>query len=190
MLLANASMLTRLSPFFVTIFAFLILKETISNSNWLIFIPMVLGSALVIKPNSEMFNPASVYAIMSACSGALAYTMIKAIGNEESAYSIIFWFTLLSSLIYFFIGVEDFLILENIEYLNLLMIGLFGVLGQIGLTLAYQLSKASDVAPYSYFYIIFTGLFGYYFWNEIPDILSIMGYLLIASSYYYLKRTL
>ena len=40
--LANASMLTRLSPFFVTLFAFLILKEKVNGMNWLIFIPIPL----------------------------------------------------------------------------------------------------------------------------------------------------
>ena len=68
------------------------------------------------------------------------------------------------------------------------MIGVFGVIGQIGLTLSYQLSKASYVAPYSYFYIIFTGLLGYYIWEEIPDMISIVGYCLIIISYYYLVR--
>jgi drug/metabolite transporter (DMT)-like permease len=187
MILANASMLTRLSPFFVTIFAFIFLKEKVSIANWLVFIPMIIGCALIIKPNSVMFNPASIYAIISACSGALAYTMIKSIGEEESAYSIIFWFTLSSSMMYFIIAIDDFIILDNVQYFNLILIGIFGVLGQIGLTLSYQLSKASEVAPYSYFYIIFTGLFGFYIWGEIPERLSITGYFLIAVSFYYLN---
>tara|TARA_A100001015_G_scaffold269664_1_gene321546 strand:- start:1869 stop:2741 length:873 start_codon:yes stop_codon:yes gene_type:complete len=183
MILANASMLTRLSPFFVTIFAFFLLKEKVEFSNWLIFIPMIIGCILIIKPNSELFNPASIYAIISACSGALAYIMIKSIGEEESAFSIIFWFTLFSSIIYFVLAIDDFIILNNIQYFKLVSIGIFGVLGQIGLTLSYQLAKASEVAPYSYFYIIFTGLFGFYLWNEVPDTLSIIGYLLIVVSY-------
>ena len=79
-------------------------------------------------------------------------------------------------------------LINEIRYLSLIMIGVFGVIGQIGLTVSYQLSKASYVAPYSYFYIIFTGLIGFVIWNEIPDILSIIGYLFIIVSYYYLIR--
>ena len=188
LLLANASMLTRLSPFFVTLFAFLILKESINGMNWLIFIPIIIGCGFIIKPNSELFNIASIFAVISACSGALAYTMIKSIGKDESAYTIIFWFTLISSGIYFFISIKELLIIDEIKYLSLIMIGVFGVVGQIGLTVSYQLSKASYVAPYSYFYIIFTGLIGFVIWNEIPDILSIIGYLFIIVSYYYLIR--
>ena len=76
----------------------------------------------------------------------------------------------------------------DIDYLSLMMIGAFGVIGQIGLTISYQLSKASYVAPYSYFYIIFSGLIGFYIWNEIPDMLSLIGYFFIITSYYYLIR--
>ena len=186
--LANASMLTRLSPFFVTLFAFLILKEKVNGMNWLIYIPMIIGGGFIIKPNRELFNPASIFAVISACSGALAYTMIKSIGNNESAYTIIFWFTLISSGIYFVFASSELLLIEEIKYIHLILIGIFGVVGQIGLTLAYQLAKASYVAPYSYFYIIFSGYIGYYIWNEIPDVLSIIGYLFIIISYYFLIR--
>ena len=157
-----------------------------NSINWLIFIPLVIGCGLIIKPNSELFNPASFFAVISACSGAKAYTMIKSIGKDESAYTIIFWFTLISSGIYFTIAFKELLLLDDIKYLSLIMIGVFGVIGQIGLTLSYQLSKASYVAPYSYIYILFAGLIGYYLWNELPDMLSMFGYFLITISYYYL----
>jgi len=148
---------------------------------------MIIGCVLIIKPNSNLFNPASIFAVLSAISGTLAYTMIKSIGKDEAAYTIIFWFTLISSVLYSMIAGKQ-LRLNDIEYLNLLMIGVLGLIGQIGLTLSYQLSKASNVAPYSYFYIIFSGLIGYYLWNEIPDTLSILGYCFIISSYFFLIR--
>tara|TARA_S200000501_G_C20870632_1_gene764056 strand:+ start:54 stop:911 length:858 start_codon:yes stop_codon:yes gene_type:complete len=188
LLLANASMLTRLSPFFVTLFAYLFLKESINKLNWLIFIPLMIGCLFIIKPNSNLFNPVSIYAILSAISGALAYTMIKSIGKDESAYTIIFWFTLSSSVLYALIAGEELFKMNNIEYLNLTMIGIFGLLGQISLTLSYQLSKASNVAPYSYFYILFSGFIGYHLWNELPDNLSLFGYFLIICSYSILLR--
>ncbi len=183
LLLANASMLTRLSPFFVTIFAFLFLKESINKTTWMIYIPMLIGCILIIKPNSNLFNPASIYAIIAACSGALAYIMIRLMGKDENVYTIIFWFTVFSSIIYFIYARRDLAVIEEVKYLNLILIGLFGLIGQIGLTVSYQISKASYVAPYSYFYIIFSGILGYILWSEVPDMSSIAGYILIIISY-------
>ena len=183
LLLANASMLTRLSPFFVTLFAFLILKESVKKVNWLVFFPMLIGCVLIIKPNSELFNPASIYAVLSACSGALAYIMIKSIGRNEYSYTIIFWFSLVSSFIYLLVALDEFKFIDLISILNLVMIGVFGLIGQIGLTKSYQISKASHIAPYSYLYVVFSGLIGFFIWNEIPDKISLLGYFLIITSY-------
>ena len=188
LLLANASMLTRLSPFFVTLFAFVLLKESVNHLNWIIFLPMIIGCVFIIKPTSEMFHPASIFAIFSAASGALAYTMIRSIGKSESPYTIIFWFTLSSSILYFLISGNEISLMGKIEYFNLIMIGIFGLIGQIGLTLSYQQSKASNVAPYSYFYILFSGLIGFYIWNERPDFLSLTGYCFIIISYLVIMR--
>tara|TARA_Y100001970_G_C14145065_1_gene809366 strand:+ start:399 stop:1259 length:861 start_codon:yes stop_codon:yes gene_type:complete len=183
LILANASMLTRLSPFFVTLFAAIILKENVNSMNWLIFIPMVIGCIFIIKPTSDVFSIISIYAVLSACSGALAYIMIKSIGKDESAYVIIFWFTFFSSIVYFVIASKELLILEEIQYFSLFFIGVLGFIGQVGLTFSYQISKASKVAPYSYSYILFAGIIGYIIWNEIPDKFSMIGYILIILSY-------
>ena len=149
---------------------------------------MIIGCVLIIKPNTNLYHPASILAILSAISGALAYTMIAAIGKEESPYTIIFWFTLVSSILYALIIGKEFNNIKSIEYLNLIMIGIFGVTGQIALTVSYQLSRASDIAPYSYFYILFSGLIGYHIWNEIPGFVSMIGYSLIIFSYYSLMK--
>ena len=183
LILANASMLTRLSPFFVTLFAAIILKENIDSMNWVVFLPMVVGCIFIIKPTSDVFSIVSIYAVLSGCSGALAYIMIKSIGKEESAYVIIFWFTLFSSIVYFVIASKDLVNLEEIQYFPLFFIGVLGLMGQVGLTFSYQISKANIVAPYSYFYILFTGIIGYMIWSEIPDKSSIIGYILIILSY-------
>ena len=188
LLLANAAMLTRLSPFFVTLFALLLLKEKINKISLIIFIPLIIGCVLIIKPNSALFNPISIYAIFSACFGALAYTMIKSIGEDESAFTIIFWFTLSSSIIYLLIGIKDIVTISNINLINLSLIGFFGVVGQIGLTYSYQTALASSVAPYSYTYILFSGILGYYIWKEIPDAYSMIGYSIILFSYFILLK--
>ena len=134
-----------------------------------------------------LFKYKSIIAVLSAISGAFAYTMIKSIGNTESGYTIIFWFTLLSSIFYTIIAIPQLININLINnYINLLMIGVFGVLGQMCLTFSYQRTKANIVAPYSYLYILFSGISGYLIWNEFPDKLSILGYLLIIISYLFL----
>ena len=46
---------------------------------WFLFIPMIIGCGFIIKPNTDLFHLASIFAILSACSASLAYIMIKLI---------------------------------------------------------------------------------------------------------------
>ena len=67
------------------------------------------------------------------------------------------------------------------ELLILLSIGVFATFGQFGLTYAYKYSKASEVSIYNYSSIVFTVILGLLFFGEIPDILTILGGIIIIA---------
>ena len=48
-------------------------------------------------------------------------------------------------------------------------------------TRAYSYAKASVLSPISYFGVLFTGLWGWLFWQQIPDIVALAGAILIIS---------
>jgi len=62
----------------------------------------------------------------------------------------------------------------------LFLMGLFGTLGQLLLTRGYSVAAASQVAPFTYFAVVFAALYGYFFWQEKLDLAFIAGAILIA----------
>ena len=64
----------------------------------------------------------------------------------------------------------------------MLGIGLGAAGGQFGLTHAFRHGPAAEVALYSYGTIVFSAIFGFALWNEVPDGLSALGGLLILSA--------
>lgn len=54
--------------------------------------------------------------------------------------------------------------------------------GQISLTLAYKNAPASSIAMYDYVGLIVSAFYGFILFKEIPDILSILGYIIISGS--------
>ena len=62
------------------------------------------------------------------------------------------------------------------------MIGITGSFGNILITEAYRNSDVSLVTPIKYLNLIFAILFGYLIFNEIPNILTILGSILITIS--------
>ena len=69
------------------------------------------------------------------------------------------------------------------------MIGILGGLANLWLTQSYKYSEVSLVTPLKYLALVFAIIFGYFIWDEIPTIKTLMGaFLVIASSFIIFKR--
>ena len=62
------------------------------------------------------------------------------------------------------------------------MAGLSATLGQFSITAAYTYAPASELSVYDYTQIVFAALLGMIFLGEVPDIISILGYLIICGA--------
>jgi len=69
------------------------------------------------------------------------------------------------------------------------MIGILGGLANLWLTQSYKFSEVSLVTPLKYLALVFAIIFGYFIWNEIPTIKTLMGaFLVIVSSFIIFRR--
>ncbi|MDC0468649.1 DMT family transporter, partial [bacterium] len=64
--------------------------------------------------------------------------------------------------------------------------GLLGATGHFLLIHAYRISEASFLAPFNYIGILYGSLWGFYFFNEVPSLITILGGLIIVSSGIYI----
>ena len=98
--LSDANMLNKLSPFFVIIFSFIILKEKISIFQGIAVLGAFAGAMFIIKPTGNMnIFPALIGALGGVGAGA-AYTMVRVLGKRKvNGKLIVFFFSAFSSLI-------------------------------------------------------------------------------------------
>ena len=69
------------------------------------------------------------------------------------------------------------------------MIGILGGLANLWLTQSYKYSEVSLVTPLKYLALVFAIIFGYFIWDEVPTIKTLMGaFLVIASSFIIFRR--
>ena len=83
LVLSDASMLNKMSPFFVIIFSFLLLKEKMSPAQALAVAGAFIGSLFVIKPTFT--NMALVPSLIGLCGGicaGIAYAMVRILGQR------------------------------------------------------------------------------------------------------------
>src|SRR6056297_328148 len=180
--LADATILNKLSPFFVTLFAGYYLKEKMTKFKIGICLVAFTGAILIIKPSFSFAVIPAVIGFISGMSSGAAYTVVRYLKNKENLLTIIFYFSLISIIVTTPLTFLNFRMPSGLEWFYLLMIGVLAAGGQIFLTLGYKMWEASEISVYLYTHVLFSTLFGFVIWREIPDIYSIFGSILIIGS--------
>lgn len=181
LVLADASMLNKLSPFFAVIFSYLILKERVTLFQGSMVIAAFIGALFIIKPTPALFEPASVIGFIGGMGAGMAYTMVRRLTEHgERKEYIVFFFSAFSCLVTAPYLIFDFAPMTGHQLLMLLLAGLSATGGQFTITAAYSYAPARDVSVYDYTQIVFAAGLGFFVFGQIPDALSIIGYIIIV----------
>ena len=175
MVLADSAMLNRMSPFFVTVFAYIFLNEKFSKLQIPALFVVFFAALLIIKPKLDTAILPALSGFFSAILSGAAYTMLRVLGTKEKSAVIIFYFASVTILIVTPLMLLNYKIPTGIQFIYLLLTGIFAAGGQFWLTLSYRFSKASEVSIYNYTNIIFASIAGYIIWGEISDGWSLLG---------------
>jgi hypothetical protein len=60
-------------------------------------------------------------------------------------------------------------------------IGLCQAASQLLIILAYRHAKPGRIAPFNYSVVVFSGLIGWMVWHNLPDVLALVGVLLVSA---------
>lgn len=177
---ANASqgdvaIINKMSPFFVTIFSFVFLKEVITKHQVLALFIAFIGALIVSNPQFNSNSFAIFVAFLSAIFSGISYTSVGMLKGKESPRVIVFFFSLFTTVLTFGSMLFNFVMPTFNEFILLLLIGFFALIGQITLTNSYVLAKTSSVSIFNYLGIIFSMIFGYMFLGQGIKITSAFG---------------
>ncbi len=183
LVLSDASMLNKMAPFFTLIFSAIFLSERISFRKTLLVIGAFIGSIFVVKPtfsNSDI--GASMIALLGGLGAGAAYTCVRALGRKGvKGPFIVLFFSLFSCLSTLPFLILDFVPMTGHQLMMLLLAGSSAAAGQFSITAAYRYAPASEISIYDYSNIIFSALLGFIAFSQVPDALSITGYLIIIA---------
>lgn len=181
LLLADAAMLGKLSPFFVVVFASLFLGEVLHRRLVIALVLGFAGGALVIKPQLDLDVLPALVGASSAVFAGGAYVLLRYLRNHEPPETVVFTFSLVTVVGLLPFVLHGFRVPSPIEWLWLLGIGVFAAAGQLSLTVAYRHAPAGPTSLLSYATIVFSALLGWLIWAEVPDGLSVLGGCLILA---------
>ena len=197
--LVTATALFFVTPFLITIFAKFFLKEQIGPRRWLAVIIGFVGVYIILNPNFSNFDYLSLTPIFCAFCYSLSMIIIKKTSEKDSVYTQTFTFyigaIIISLIFYFIIGdgqynttdhpAFQFIFREwftSLETSMLIMIvtGLTASVAFLLLFTAYRIASPAVISPFEYSIIIWSSLSGWFFFNEIPDLKTIIGIFLIV----------
>ncbi|MCI5578267.1 MAG: DMT family transporter, partial [Oscillospiraceae bacterium] len=142
------------------------------------------GAMFVLKPsfqNAE-FIPSVVGFFGGACAG-LAYAFVRKLtSGGTKGYYIVFFFSAFSTICSAPALIFDFAPMTLQQLLFLLGAGVAAAGGQFAITASYSFAPAKEVSIYDYSQIIFAGMLGFLFKDEIPDLFSFIGYVVIIAA--------
>lgn len=182
LVLADASMLNKMSPFFAVIFSYFLLREKITVPQGLFVIGAFVGSLFVIKPTfSNMDLIPSLIGLCGGIGAGAAYTMVRKLGERgEKGPFIVFFFSTFSCVVTLPWLLFDYHPMSLAQIGILLFAGLSAAGGQFSITAAYCYAPAREISVYDYSQIIFSAGLGFFFFGQIPDLLSWIGYAVIC----------
>ncbi len=186
LVLSDANMLNKLSPFLVVILCAIFLKEKINMTQMSSIIIAFIGALFIIKPTFSVEVIPYIGGLMGAVFAASAYTCLRAIGNKEESYTIVFFFSMFSLVVTLPIFSYVYEPMQLSQLIYLLLAGVFASLGQFGITLAYRFAPAKEISIFDYSNIIFSAILSIFVFNQMPDILSVFGYVIIFSAAFYI----
>lgn len=182
--LSDASMLNKLSPFFAIVFSMIFLREKPKLIQSLGVILAFSGSLFIIKPTLEFTEilPALTGTLGGMGAGA-AYTAVRALGQRGvKGPLIVFFFSAFSCIIVLPWVITHFQAMEMWQLIFLLLAGAAATGGQFTITAAYSNAPAKEISIFDYTQIIFAAVLGFFLFSDIPDIYSIIGYVIICSA--------
>ena len=180
--IAEVYTLLMTNPFFVTIFAFLFLKEKVGIRRWTAVIFGFIGVIIVINPQNINFNFLFIFPIIAAVFLTIRDIATKGIATKTNSFEIIFITSVLMTLSSG-IGSLFFEFTFRIEYLpNLFTSSIFLTVAYIFSVLTIFYAPLSLTASSRYSVIVFGIIFGYLILNEIPSTNMIIGATIISLS--------
>lgn len=182
LVLADASMLNKMSPFFAILFSYLLLKEKIDWVQAISVIGAFIGSLFIIKPsfhNVELIPAIAGFA--GGMAAGIAYTLVRILGQRgEKGPFIVFFFSAFSCVATLPFLIFQYHTMSWAQIIYLLLAGLAATGGQFAITAAYCYAPAKEISVYDYSQIIFSAILGFFLFGQIPDLYSGIGYVIIC----------
>ena len=179
--LADMTAIGFITPLFNVALAAIFLGEKVRRFRWAAVAVGFAGVTLMLWPHigEGEQNSAAAFGALLALVGAFlvsaSMTQVRELSATETTASLVFSFTVLCTLTGLVTIFWGWTMPSVWDAAVLLLVGIFGGIGQITVTESYRHAGAGTVAPFAYTSMIYSILIGYAFFGEVPEFIVLLG---------------
>lgn len=174
------------SPLLAVMLAAVVLKETVRIYRWTAVAVGFVGVLIMLSPHLNLSTLAAIagggaatgaaFGLFGAFCSAWAMTEVRRLTRTETTGSIVFYFTLLSTVVGLVTIVFGWVFpLSPGDAALMVLMGILGGIGQILLTSSYRHGDASLVAPFEYTSMIWAVALGWVLFGDVPQQVVLIG---------------
>ena len=178
--LAVVVSLSYAAPLFITVLSIFLLSEKVGIFRWLAVIIGFVGVIIIAEPGFKGMNYLYFLPLIFCIGMAFVTITIRKLSTTEPIWLISIFFTITISIAGLFTIPLGWKMPNFQDFILLALIGITGGSANLFLTQSYKLSEVSLVAPLKYLALVFAIFFGYFIWNEIPTIKTLIGASLVV----------
>ena len=180
--LANAHSVGSLAPVIVVALSAIILKEKVSPKTWIAIFIGFIGVLVILRPTSSIFDPKALLPLITAFVLGFYQIITKKVSKYDKNETSLFYTSIIGIITMSLLASKFWLPIDKSSYLMFLGIGIFFSLGLYFQIIALSKARASIIQPFHYTLIFWAIIFGFIFYNDIPDMFTVIGAVIITCS--------
>ena len=184
--LGDVHSVAALSPIIVVALSIIFLKEFVDKRIWFAIFFGFIGVLIILRPGFDVFNFKSLIPLGAAFTFAIYQILTKKVSEVDKDETSLFFtslFGVITMAILASIYWVDFIF---ISYFLLPLIGIMMSLAHYSLIIALARAPANKIQPFHFSLIFWAIIYGFVFYNDVPDVPTIVGALIIALSGIYI----
>ncbi len=177
-----------ISPLTITGMAHVFLKERAGLRRWIACFVGLIGALVIVRPGTDVMGWSAIWPVLAVISWSTYIIVTRRISYRNSTGNMMLWaalvglFILITTLPLYWVDPHP------LQLVGLFLIGLLSATSN-GFTIrAYAMAPASLLAPFIYCEMIGATAYGWYFWDEFPDIWTWVGATIIVAAGLYVWR--
>ena len=180
--LADAHSVGSLAPVIVVAFSAIFLKEKVSTKTWIAIFVGFAGVLIILRPTSSIFDPKALLPLLAAFVLGLYQVVTKKVSEHDTTETSLFYTSIIGIFVMSLLASNFWNPISSSSYILFLIVGIFFSLGIYLQIIALSMASASIIQPFHYTLIFWAIIFGYIFYNDVPDLFTIVGAIIITLS--------